>query len=117
MTSSCPLFLDIFDLTSLLTAVHGRFVCMHICTPYVCLVPIGQKRASGLGLELKMVVSHHVGAWELNLGLLQEQPVLLPVETSSLQLFLVFLRIRKYISCSLEETPDSLKNSPLKMVL
>lgn len=41
----------------------------------------GQKSTPGpLELELQMTESHHVGAWELNLGLLQEQQVLLTSE-------------------------------------
>ena len=46
---------------------------MHVCVPYVFLVPEDQKRASSvLELELQMLVSCQPGWWESNLGPLVE---------------------------------------------
>ncbi|KAM7328484.1 hypothetical protein ACRRTK_012576 [Alexandromys fortis] len=46
------------------------------------LCAIGMKVSDSLELELQTVVSCHVGAWELNLGPLGEQSVLLTTEPS-----------------------------------
>ena len=42
------------------------FVCMCVCVPHVSLVTVEVKtRVSGpLGLELQLVMSHHVGSKE-----------------------------------------------------
>ena len=44
--------------------------CLHVC----------MQARRGHQISLQMVVSHHMGCWELNSGLLEEQPVLLTSE-------------------------------------
>jgi hypothetical protein len=66
--------------------MYLSFACLHICIPYVyrtqhtCRAHRGQERAlDPLGLELQ---NQHVGVGKLNLGLLEDQQVLLTAETS-----------------------------------
>lgn len=59
--------------------------CLHGCMCTLCVPGAlqGQERALDfLTLELALAVSHHVDAWEINTVTLQEQQVLLTVESS-----------------------------------
>lgn len=58
---------------------------LHVCPYTTCVpsVPEDQQRVSNpLQLELQTVVSYHVGVWESNLGLLEEQQCLLTAKPS-----------------------------------
>lgn len=58
--------------------VYGCFVCMYICLPHVCLVPVEATVVLVLdGSEPSC------GCWESNLSPLKEQPVLLAAEPST----------------------------------
>lgn len=59
----------------------GCFASMCVWTPHVCLLPSNDKSASP-ELHFYMVVRCHVGAknQKPNLGLLQDQQILLPTE-------------------------------------
>lgn len=42
--------------------VYECVVCIYVCTPHLCLVPMESEEGIGsLRLELWVVVSHHVG--------------------------------------------------------
>lgn len=60
------------------------FVCMGVLPPYVYCMLKAKKIAELLKLESSMVVSHHVGARNMNLSSLQEQLGLLSTEWSLL---------------------------------
>jgi hypothetical protein len=60
----CVCVFPSFFLKIYLFYVYGNFVCMYVCVPHVCLVPIETRRVCliPLELELQMVMSCHVGS-------------------------------------------------------
>ena len=57
--------------------------CMHVCAPYVCCACRGQKESAGsLGTGVTDGCEPPCACWELTLGSLEEQPVLLTTESS-----------------------------------
>lgn len=69
--------------------------CLYVlclCTKYIADARGQNRRAMDhLELELGTVVSHHVGAWALNSGLLQEQVLLIAEPSLQPQWFVCFL--------------------------
>ena len=66
-----------------LSYMYGCFVCMHVCAPYVCLLP--EYTIEGIkSPRMRVTDSYELPCkcWQLNLGPLEEQPVLLTTEPS-----------------------------------
>ena len=69
------------------------FVCLCVCELFVCLVPVEAIRSLGTGVTDSC--EQPCGCWELNLGPLEEQEMLLTTEPSLQTQNLILKKILK----------------------